>query len=1105
MEKRLMMFMMSLFLCAGSVLAQTKISGTVYSQDDGQPIIGAAVQVLGTSTGMLTDVEGKFSLTMPQGKNTLRISYLGMETKDVQAKNGMRVFLKSDAKTLDDVLVIGYGTSKKSAFTGSAVEIDSKDITSHVTSTATSALVGKVAGITATSSSGAPGSAPTIRIRGIGSYAAATTPLYIVDGVPMEQSVASINPDDIESMSVLKDASASAIYGNRGANGVVIITTKKAKSNQDAEIKVDMKWGSNGRLIPQYDIIKNPAEYYETVYRSLYNSQIYHGKTAEQAFDYADRNILASTGGGTGVQVYTIPDGQNLVGHDFKLNPNAKLGYWDGEYYYYPDDWYDELYHNSFRQEYNISASGATGNLNYYASVGYLNDGGQVANSKYQRYTARTNVEYQAKKWLKLTTNMAFTHNISESPSYSSDTYGSSSNLFYYANSMGSIYPLYVRNQDGSIRTENGRTVYMTNNNTNQTRPGFINNAARDNDFNRTQGYGDIFTGQWAAVVTPITGLNLTAQLSATDINSRYNYLYSAFASSGSVDGEVDVEHNRTLAVNQQYLANYTHTFAEVHNLTVLAGYEQYKIKKQNLEGYNDHLYDPFIAELNNTKGSDKKAVYSYTDNYMTEGFLGRLGYDYDNRYFLNASIRRDASSKFAPGHRWGTFWSVGGAWQINKENFMLNVKWVDILKFKLSYGENGNDQGMNYYAYADRYSTTYNNDTGAYSIQQSAMGNENLTWETKKSWNAGIDFALFKNSITGSLEVYTGKTKDLLWSKTLPASAGKTVNNYYTNIGTLLNRGIEFALDASILRTKDINWNFNIALAHNHNEFTELDPAIVETGQRYSNSIIRVGGSSAQAYMVRYAGVNSEGQAQYYAQFVLDKDGKRVNQTVDDNGVADIYTGDTRVNSYGNAAEDYPYGVEEGLVTDISKATRYDIGDILPKIQGGFGTSLSVYGVELTAQFSFQLGGKFYDGSYQQLMHNALSSEAGKAMHRDLLDAWSPENPTSNIPRLSNASVDDPGVGSQTPQDRFLTNSNYLCLNNLSLGYNLPKSLVTPLSLRGIRVYVAGENLFLLTARKGMDPRYNLGIGSMTSGGGLASGSYSAMRSITAGLTVTF
>ena len=1103
MKKRLTLFFVSLFLCVGTALAQTKVSGTVLSQEDGQPIIGATVQVIGTQTGMLTDVNGKFSITLPEGKKKLRISYLGMETKDVDAKNNMRVFLKSDAKTLDDVLVIGYGTSKKSAFTGSAVEVDSKDITAHVTSTATSALVGKVAGITATSTSGAPGSAPTIRIRGIGSYAAATTPLYIVDGVPMEQSVASINPEDIESMSVLKDASASAIYGNRGANGVIIITTKKAKNNQDAEIKVDMKWGSNGRLVPQYDVIKNPAEYYETVYRSLYNSQYYHGKTSEQAFDYADRMILSSSGGGTGVQVYTLPEGQNLVGHDFKLNPNAKLGYWDGEYYYTPDDWYDELYHNSFRQEYNVSASGATGNLNYYASVGYLNDGGQVANSNYQRYTSRTNVEYQAKKWLKLTTNMSFTHSISESPSYSSTTYGSSSNLFYYANSMGSIYPLYLRNQDGSIMMENGRKLYMTNNNSNQTRPGFINNAARDNDFNRTKGFRDIFTGQWAAVITPITGLNLTAQLSTTDINSRYNYLYSAFASSGSVDGEVDVEHNRYFTVNQQYLANYSHTFAEVHNITVLAGYEQYKLKHQNLEGYNDHLYDPFIAELNNSKGSDKKSTYSYTDNYMTEGFLGRVGYDYDNRYFINASIRRDASSVFAPGHRWGTFWSAGIAWQINKEKFMQKLKWVDILKFKLSYGENGNDSfNDDYYAYADRYSTTYNGDTGAYSIQQSSMGNENLTWETKKSWNAGFDFALFKSRLTGSLEVYSGKTSDLLWSKTLPASAGKTVNSYYTNIGTLKNSGIELSLDANIIRSKNINWNVNLALAHNKNEFTELDPAIVETGQRYSNSIIRVGGSSAQGYMVKYAGVNEEGQALYHAQFLLDKNGARQNQGKLADGSLDPMSGDTRVNSYG---EDPDQKIEEGLTTDISKATRYDVGDILPKVQGGFGTSLSVYGVEITAQFSFQLGGKFYDGSYQQLMHNALSSEAGKAMHRDLLNAWSETNKGSNIPRLSNASVDDPGVGSQTPQDRFLTNSNYLCLNNLSIGYNLPKSIVTPLTLRGIRVYVAGENLFLLTARKGMDPRYNLGIGSMTSGGGLASGSYSAMRSLTAGLTVTF
>ena len=1088
MEKRLTMFMMSLFLCVGSMLAQTKVSGTVLSQEDGQPIIGAAVRVVGTSTGLLTDVNGKFTLTLPEGKNQLEISYLGYLSERVAAKNNMRVFLKTDAKTLDDVLVIGYGTSKKSAFTGSAVEVDSKDITAHVTSTATNALTGKVAGITVTSSSGAPGSAPTIRIRGIGSYAASSTPLYIVDGVPTELSAAVINPEDIESMSVLKDASASAIYGNRGANGVIIITTKKAKNNQDAIVKFDAKWGSNSRLIPQYDIIKNPAEYYETHYRAMFNSQYYHGATAEEAYAYADKYILDPNNGGLGVQVYNVPDGEKFIGTNFKLNPNATMGYSDDDYTYIADDWYDELFHSSFRQEYNANVSGSTGKLNYYASVGFLNDGGQVKNSNYRRYTGRTNVEYQAKSWLKLTTNMAYTHTISQTPSYSADTYGSSTNLFYYANSMGAIYPLYLRDKDGNIVTENGRIQYMTNNNTNQTRPSFLGNAAQDNEFNDYESFSDIFTGQWAAVITPIEGLNLTAQLSATDYNRRATYLYSRFAQSGgSVDGAADVLHNRNLAVNQQYLANYTHTFAEVHNLTALLGYEQYKVKDQELEGYKDHLFNPFVAELNNAKDHANETASSYTDNYMTEGFFGRLGYDYDNRYFVNASLRRDASSKFAPGHRWGTFWSAGVAWQLNKESFMKNVKWVDILKVRVSYGENGNDQGMNYYAFADQYTTAYNSSTGEYSITMSRLGNENLTWETKKSWDAGFDFALFKNRITGSFDFYTGTTSDLLWSKQLPSSSGKTVSSFYTNIGAVRNTGVEFSLDANILRMKDINWNVNIALAHNKNKITELDPTISKYGQRSSQQILKVGGSLQHAYMVQYAGVNEQGQAQYWKDtYVYEKD---------ENGDP---TTDIAVDGDGN------YVIESSeLTTNLDDATRRDCGDILPKLQGGFGTTFSAYGFDLTAQFSFQLGGKYYDGSYQQLMHNG--QEVGHAMHRDLLDAWSPENKGSNIPRLSTASVDDPGSGSQTPMDRFLTSSNYLCLNNLALGYNLPKSIVTPLTLRSIRVYVAGENLFLLTKRKGMDPRYNLGIGGYTSGGGLAAGSYSAMRSITAGVTVTF
>lgn len=1088
MEKRLTMLMCSLFLLLGGALAQTKISGTVYSQEDGQPIIGAAVKVVGTSTGILTNVNGQFNLTLPAGKDQLEITYLGYEGKTVKAKNGMRVFLKTDAQVVDEVIVVAYGTSKRSAFTGSATEVKSADITSHVTSTATSALVGKVAGIQAVSSSGAPGSAPTITIRGIGSYAASSAPLYVIDGVPMEQSVASINPQDIESMSVLKDASASAIYGNRGANGVIIITTKKAKgAAKDAEVTFDAKWGSNSRLIPRYDLITDPAEYYETHYRAMFNSRYYNGYSETEAYAYADNNLFNQNNGGLGYQVYTVPEGQNLVGHNFKLNPNATLGYYDGEYYYTPDNWYDETIHSAFRQEYNINVTGSTGKLSYFASAGYLNDGGQVEKSKFERYTGRTNVEYQAKKWLKLTTNMSFTHRISQTPATSS-SWASSGDVFYVANSMGAIYPLYNRVMDENgnyvIKEVAGRTQFDSNN-TNFTRPNTVGNAIRDNKYNDYNSYADIFFGQWGVEISPIEGLKINANLSATSTNYRYTYLYSRFASGSTTDGDVYVESDRNFYVNQQYLANYTRSFG-LHNLSLLAGYEQYRAKEQDLYGENTHLYDPFIGELNNAKGPGKdREVGSSTDNYMTEGFLGRVTYDYDNRYFANASIRRDASSKFAPGHRWGTFWSAGLAWQINKESFMKNVKWVDLLKLKASYGENGNDQGMGWHAYADRYSTSYNDETGEYSITMSAKGNENLTWETKKSWNIGVDFSLFKYRLNGTIEVYSGKMTDLLWSKTVPLSSGLMVASYPANVGTLLNRGIEVSLDGTVIKTKDIQWDLNLNLSHNHNEFTELDESIAGNGLRYSNSIVRVGGSRYQAYMIKYAGVNPEnGRAQYWQ--ALDEDGNVL------------------TNTYGTDAEGKPLVIaEEKLTEDITKASRYDLGSTMPKVIGGFGTSVNAFGFDLSAQFSFQLGGKYYDGAYQNLMHNGIST--GQAMHKDLLNAWSPENPNSDIPILSIAAADDPGIGSQTPYDRFLISSNYLCLNNLTIGYNLPKKLVTPLTVKGIRVYFAGENLFLLTKRTGLDPRTGYGIGSMTSGGGMDTQRYSAMRSITGGITVTF
>ncbi len=1075
MEKRLTLFFVSLFLFVGSALAQTKVSGTVLSQEDGQPIIGAAVQVTGTSTGMLTDVNGRFSLTLPEGSKTLTISYLGYESKTVNAKNGMRVFLKADVAALDEVIVVAYGTQKKSAFTGSAAQVDAKAIEAHVSSNVANSLAGAAPGVQIINTSGDPtNSSPTIRIRGIGSMSAGNNPLIVLDGMPFDGALNSINPNDVESMTVLKDASASAIYGARGANGVVLITTKKGR-NQDAEIKFDAKWGSNSRLIPQYDVITDPGQYYEAHFAQLYNSQIYNGKTAEEAYAFANKNIYDQNNGGLGYQIFTVPEGENLIGTNLRLNPNAKLGYSDGEYYYTPDDWYDEAFHNSFRQEYNVSFSGVTDKLNYYASAGYLKDGGIVNNSDMQRYTARLNVDYQVKKWLKIGTNMNYSHRDANQPSYSSN-WGSSGNIFYICNSIAPIYPLYVRDAQGNIMTEAGRTVYDSNN-TNFKRANFVGNAIRDNEVNRYKTYYDNFDGKFSAVITPIEGLTLSANLAVSARNARENDLYSTFGSYAAQDGLAYVQQTRFFNVTNQYLANYRTDFANnTHHLDVLAGYEQYKLKYQLLSAQNDHLFNPFIGEIGNAAGTDNKQIDSFTHEYMTEGFLGRVQYDYLEKYFISASYRRDASSRFAPGHRWGNFYSVGLAWEMSKEKFMKDVKWIDMLKVKASYGEQGNDaigttagsastsstSGW-YTPYADQYAATY---ADGYSLVLKYKGNEELTWEKSKAYNIGVDFSMFKGRLTGTIEYFNRKTSDLLYYKPVPLSAGNPTGEYPTNVGKITNKGVEFNVTGTIFKTRDLTWDLNLNLTHFKNTVDELDESVRENGIKYSTSIITEGGSLYDAYMYKYAGVDQNtGQALYYYN-IKDENGKE--------------TG------------------EIGTTANFSQADKYNCGSVLPKLYGGFGTTLYAYGFDLSAQFQFQLGGKIYDGAYQALMHTQAA--AGQAWHKDALKAWTPENRNTDVPRMDG----DTQVG-QSAVDRFQISSNYLSLNNLTLGYTFPKNLISPLTLSALRIYVAGENLFVWSKRKGLDPRYSLGIGGYTSGSGLNTNSYSAMRTITAGLTVTF
>ncbi len=1050
------------------------VEGRVTDAMTGEPIPYASVHIEGTMLGTSTDGEGIYVITVPSD-GILVFSSIGYKTREipVEGKTSVNAELEPDTESLEETIVIAYGTATKSSFTGSASMVDAQTIESRVSTDVTSALAGTTPGVQVISSSGDPASSgTTIRIRGIGSMSASNSPLYIVDGMPFDGSISDINPNDVESMSVLKDAAASAIYGARGANGVVLITTKRASGSTDAKIRFDAKWGSNTRLIPQYDVITDPAEYYETHYRMMYNSRIYAGKSPEEAYAFADAGLFDQNNGGLGYQVFTVPAGEKFIGKDFRLNPKATLGYSDGEYYYIPDDWYRETFHSSFRQEYNMAVSGGRDRLTYYGSVGYLNDGGIVDNSDYQRYTARINADWQAKTWLKVSTSISYSHADSQTASYSS-SYGSSGNIFYVTNMMGPIYPLYVRDAKGNIMYENGMKVYDSNQ-TNFVRPSFVGNAVRDNEVNSRQNYTDFISGKWGVVITPVRGLSLTANVGLTNENTRYNALYSRFGSQASTDGLAYVSHNRTFAVNNQYLAEYKTDFhGSAHSLNVLAGYELYRMKEQFLEGQNDRLFDPYIGELGNADGSSSKQLSSYTADYITQGFLARAQYEYGNRYFASASYRRDGSSRFAPGHRWGDFGSVGAAWLVSSEGFMDGAWWVDMLKFKASYGVQGNDNlypssnyARKYYPYADNYTHSFNGQTGEYSTELAYKGNESLTWESSHSFNIGVDFEILSGLLRGSMEYFSRKTVDLLYSKDVPLSSGNPTGYYPVNVGSIVNNGFEFSFDGIIMNRTDFLWTWNLNMSHYRNSILSLDPSVSEKGIIGSNYIYKVGGSLYEAYMRKYAGVNQEnGKARWYKK-VMDKSGE--------------WTG-------------------ESVVTEVfSEASQYELGSVLPKLYGGFGTAMKFSGVDISAQFSFQLGGRYYDGTYQALMHT--SPAAGTAWHKDVLQSWTPENPSHIFPRLDG----DTSVG-QTAVSNYLISSNYLSINNVTIGYTFPEDMFQMAKISGLRVYVSGDNLFVLSARKGVDPRYSMGLGSLTSGSGLNSGSYSAMRTVIAGVTLTF
>ncbi len=1082
--KKLFLLMTTVLLMTVCAIAQTKVvSGTVVFAGDNEPLPGATVMPVGGGHGTSTDLDGKFTLTVPASVTKLKVSYVGMIEQLVNAGQDLTIKLNNSENNLDEVMVVAYGTAKKSAYTGSASVVKADQIEARQVTDAVSALAGTVAGAQVLTTNGQPGSSPKVLIRGVGSLNASTSPLYVVDGMPFDGDIASLNTNDIESMTVLKDAAAAALYGARGANGVILITTKRGKVG-DAKVTFDAKWGSNSREIKAYDVIKDPATYTEMTYAALRNGYLYHqnGATALGAHQYASSMMPSAFG--AGYQIWTVPAGQEIVGMNGKLNPAATLGYNNGRNYIIPDNWADETFEHGFRQEYNATISGGTDRFQFYGSFGFLSDDGIVRGSFYDRLSSRVGVDYQAKKWLTVGSSIAYNHVKMGYPSGQDGDGGTANNAFQFCNTVAPVYPMYVRNADGTLMIDSrtGNPVYDYGDGkyalgTNRRYMGG-GNAASSFIYNKSDVLMDILSAKWYAKLTPIENLDITGTVGYFLDNTRNHDIMSPYY--GAVvgyGGMAQQSFARTRALNLQALANYRKTFADVHHADFLLGYESYDLNGESLYAYGYNLYDPNSWSVSNTlNNANRGSGGGNPTNYTTRGIFGRINYDYDSRYFASVSYRRDASSRFAPDKRWGNFYSLSVAWDAAKESFMHSTAtWLDLLKVKASFGQQGNDNIGTYYAYQDKFLITGENTWSDGSLYNNyGKGNPDLTWETSNALNAGIEFSFWQGKLAGNVDYFQRQTSDMLYWRPVAPSLGYSY--FPMNVGSLRNYGIEIELNYRPVSTRDITWDINFNGTWIQNKIIKLNPEAKGRILR-GLTVWEEGKSQYNYYLVKYAGVNPEnGEPLYWdADPILDEQG---NPVYDKHGVAKhgpFYKSNNYDHAYANA--------------------RQETGNVLPTFYGGFGTNIKFYGFDFGIAFSYQLGGKIYDHQYGKLMHQGDISSLGTNFHTDMLNAWTPENTNTNIPKLDSRAHYNLGNGNT---DFNLVSSDYLSLNNITFGYSLPGKLIAGLGIESVRIYAAAENIALWSKRKGLDPRMSLASTSDYQ-------AYSPIRTVSGGLKVVF
>ncbi|WP_417445103.1 SusC/RagA family TonB-linked outer membrane protein [Joostella sp.] len=1021
---------------------QEKTITGIITDQDGLPLPGANVTVKGTSTGTQTDFDGNYSISTTVGK-VLVFSYVGQQTEErtVGAASTINITLKQDSQALEEVIVVGYSTSTKESFTGTATTIDTESIDKKSVSNISQALAGEAAGVRVINTTGQPGESATIRIRGFGSVNGNRDPLYIVDGAPFVGNISAINPADIKSTTILKDASATAIYGSRGANGVIVITTKNGRG-EDSYIEVETKTGQNMSLIPRSSTISSPEEYIGLSWEGLYNRGNLLG---EDPVAYANENLFSRSGINSKYNMWNVADGGELI------DPTTGQVREGVTRKYNPENWEDYAFQPASRLEANLKIGGSNEQTSYFTSFGYLKDQGYTINSDYERITTRLNVAHKVRDWLDGSVNVGYTISDANNNGQTED----SGSVFWFVDNMPSIYPLFLRDTNGDIVED---PIYGGPQYDYGDGRGFggLTNAIADANYATSKTKRHEINTNAALNIHFSDHLTLENRVGIQYYNQSYDNVDNPFyGPSASNGGSIYKTKTELFSYNILNLLRYKNDWGD-HSFEALVAHEANSWERKYLSAYKFNIVIPDGDELNNAVGTNPPS--SYTRDFTLESYFGQINYDFDNKYFISGTVRRDGSSRFVKD-KWGTFGSLGAAWAVTNEEFMQDQNVFSNLKLKASYGLIGEQGGVGYYPGYDLYNVS--NLNGDVSLAFDTKGNPDLTWETSKMFQTGVEMGLGKY-LDISVDYYIKNTDNLIFDRKIGPSIG--YSSIKVNDGELKNSGIEFNIQSHIVQTKDFYLDFGINGEVLNNELTTM-PIDPSTGEE---KILNIDGYFGQAeghsiydfYMREWAGVDSADGAAMWNQYFYDA-----------NGDGQLQSGEESINSMQDYLAQYPERADAIGKTQTKvyqEATQKFVGkSAIPDVRGAFRLATGYKGFSLSAQFLYGLGGHSYDFVYSRLMGN--DQVGGNNWHTDILDRWQQPGDVTDVPRLSSNATGDSNFASTST--RFLTKADYLSLNNIRFGYQIPKNYIDQIGLADMEFWISGDNLFLLSERDGFNP----------------------------------